>query len=392
MKQRVSYVLLLACVFCGIWALADTPEWIQSEERLVGENSTQYEDTLNRAGKTIWTNFLMEHDSSGFHNYSALAANMDIDVSSKLDVSVFQNEHNADGSHTFTIPSTTDDLTEGTNLFYTDTRVSTNSSVTANTTHRQTTGNPHSTTPADIGAIADSLFLVEHNADGTHTMQTGGVTYWGIESTSHSNTLLSVSQETFTQFEQAELQLSVLAEVTDLAIEEVFVEVETTYSAYTCPKIRFGKTSTNYLFVEHCTNVMTAAYTRYTSTIPLTAAQQGRMVEYAVKVDEGTGITFYMDGVADTLSISTTMDKSGSGTDVLRLYKGFSGVAGPVKIGNAAVWPDGWKGISRGGESFPFAVFLLPLSEGEGSSLSDAVGGLALTLNAGAWVEIPGPY
>ena len=48
-------------------------------------------------------------------------------------------------------PSTTDDLAEGvTNLYYTEARVSANASVTANTNHRNTTGNPHSASTSDI--------------------------------------------------------------------------------------------------------------------------------------------------------------------------------------------------------------------------------------------------
>jgi len=47
----------------------------------------------------------------------------------------------------------TGDLSEGTNLYYTEGRVSANTNVSANTAHRNATGNPHATTPADIGAI-----------------------------------------------------------------------------------------------------------------------------------------------------------------------------------------------------------------------------------------------
>lgn len=45
----------------------------------------------------------------------------------------------------------TDDVSEATNLYYTDVRVSANADVAANTTHRNTTGNPHATTAAQVG-------------------------------------------------------------------------------------------------------------------------------------------------------------------------------------------------------------------------------------------------
>lgn len=48
----------------------------------------------------------------------------------------------------------TDDLTEGSlNLYYTEARVDSNSNVSANTSHRNSTSNPHSVTAAQIGAI-----------------------------------------------------------------------------------------------------------------------------------------------------------------------------------------------------------------------------------------------
>ena len=46
----------------------------------------------------------------------------------------------------------TTDLSEGTNLYYTEARVSANTDVAANTSHRgTTTGNPHSVTKSDVG-------------------------------------------------------------------------------------------------------------------------------------------------------------------------------------------------------------------------------------------------
>lgn len=51
----------------------------------------------------------------------------------------------------------TDDVSEGsTNLYYTEARVSANTDVSANTTHRNTTsGNPHNVTASDVGAITE---------------------------------------------------------------------------------------------------------------------------------------------------------------------------------------------------------------------------------------------
>lgn len=50
------------------------------------------------------------------------------------------------------IPSDTDDITEAGNLYYTEARVTANTSVTANTTHRGLINNPHSVSAAQVGA------------------------------------------------------------------------------------------------------------------------------------------------------------------------------------------------------------------------------------------------
>lgn len=49
---------------------------------------------------------------------------------------------------------TTDQVTEAANLYYTDARVAAQADVAANTAHRSATGNPHSTTAAQVGALA----------------------------------------------------------------------------------------------------------------------------------------------------------------------------------------------------------------------------------------------
>lgn len=64
-------------------------------------------------------------------------------------VNLFYTEGRFDSSFS---GKTTTDLTEGANLYYTEARVSANSDVALNTTHRGLTNNPHSTTAAQVGA------------------------------------------------------------------------------------------------------------------------------------------------------------------------------------------------------------------------------------------------
>lgn len=71
MKKYIIFLSIICLVLVGAFALAETPVWIQTEERLVGENSTQYEDTLNRPVKSVWNTFLVGHDSTGNHTLTA---------------------------------------------------------------------------------------------------------------------------------------------------------------------------------------------------------------------------------------------------------------------------------------------------------------------------------
>lgn len=47
----------------------------------------------------------------------------------------------------------TDDLSEGSNLYFTESRVDNTPSVSSNSAHAQATGNPHNTTASDVGAV-----------------------------------------------------------------------------------------------------------------------------------------------------------------------------------------------------------------------------------------------
>lgn len=64
-------------------------------------------------------------------------------------------------------PFSTTDLSEGTNLYYTEARVSANTDVTANTSHRGSTSNPHSVTKAQVG-----LGNVDNTSDANKPVST----------------------------------------------------------------------------------------------------------------------------------------------------------------------------------------------------------------------------
>jgi len=48
-----------------------TPNWINYDEKAVGENHPSLADVQNRPGKTMHNNMLAEHDADGKHTFSS---------------------------------------------------------------------------------------------------------------------------------------------------------------------------------------------------------------------------------------------------------------------------------------------------------------------------------
>lgn len=88
-KWMLAAVWLVCIVFPVVMALGI--DWIQSNERVVGEGHPTYTDVVNRPMKQIWGVYTSEHATTGVHKtpYTPL--------------STFQTAHNADGSHQFNI-------------------------------------------------------------------------------------------------------------------------------------------------------------------------------------------------------------------------------------------------------------------------------------------------
>jgi len=69
MKRYAIIVTTLSVAVFGLALMlwAAEPDWINYDERVVGENSPLYDDVVNRPGKTIWANFLIGHNTDGTH-------------------------------------------------------------------------------------------------------------------------------------------------------------------------------------------------------------------------------------------------------------------------------------------------------------------------------------
>lgn len=269
-------------------------------------------------------------------------------------------------------------------------------------------------TAFDVGASASSgtveLDFAGDNAFrydvGTTTIQFWNGSVWqdigsgsgsgfALTSTDHTNTFLTNTKEgQYTQFDSTTLQMSFFAKFNDLATAENFLhrgEIE-----YSCTLQRFGKNVSNQLVYEQGTTIDTVCVsTTYTSTAVLTAAHQSRWVEYGVQVNEAGNITFYVDGVAwDTQAMTSAMATQSATWEVLALYEGWEGSGGAVKIGNTITWPTtGWKGIDTEMNTFPYAVFVLPLTEEGETIVTDTVGSEPLSKDADVtWETVRGGF
>lgn len=96
-------------------------------------------------------------------------------------------------SHTGNL--STDDVTEGANLYYTEGRVSANADVAANTTHRGSTTNPHATdignlgtgTLAELNAKVTDATLDDSGDSRTPTAHAGTHEDGGVDAVPHQN-------------------------------------------------------------------------------------------------------------------------------------------------------------------------------------------------------------
>ena len=57
-----------------------TPNWINYNEKVVGENHGSLTDVANRPGKTLHTNALAEHDLDGKHTFASLSVEDEAEI------------------------------------------------------------------------------------------------------------------------------------------------------------------------------------------------------------------------------------------------------------------------------------------------------------------------
>lgn len=113
----------------------------------------------------------MESNSNGFQSLMGLSTlNVDESVIESITVT-----DTIDLTSATIVGIDTDDVAEGTNLYYTEGRVSSNTNVSANTTHRGiVTGNPHNVVPNDLGITDVGSGVIVSSAERTQISTNAG--------------------------------------------------------------------------------------------------------------------------------------------------------------------------------------------------------------------------
>jgi hypothetical protein len=130
----------------GGFTLITTPTGVTDHGALTGlgdDDHTQYLNTARH--NTAFDSRLATKDTD---DVSEGATNLYHTTARASAAAPVQSVNGATGSVTLD----TDDISEGTNLYYTEARVNSNTNVAANTTHRGQTNNPHGTDIGNLGA------------------------------------------------------------------------------------------------------------------------------------------------------------------------------------------------------------------------------------------------
>ena len=224
-----------------------------------------------------------------------------------------------------------------------------------------------------------------HSGGGGGTVIASG--NYALQSAAHGNAMATYTGEMLNQFADETLQITALVNKADTLTAERFFSLYST--EYSVTAFAFGVDSTNHPIITYATDSITTTTITSTRTMPI-----GALTEIAAKLT-ATGIIFYINGEAEAeITRPAFYSAIIYGSGEYRLYEGFKGIGGAVKIGSVSTWPTtGNKGISTDGLLFPGAFLLFPVNEGTGETIGEFAQGWAFTKDIGAtWTQMPGLF
>lgn len=259
----ICIILLIGiALFPVIWAVGI--EWIQSDERVVGEGHALYEDVVNRPAKQIYALFTSEHNEDGTHKPLAYASSdtlnsymltsvYDADADTRADAAGSL----ADDDNFVSVTDVAEHLDDNTIHFYIDDAVVESTSV-------------WSSSRAYNDIMLNVEFAVRGFADGAYiAVATYGPSGW---------------------WENPAFSLYGIVAPTNLGRQESFYRHLTADTSATI--VDFGKNAANQLYMSIGANT-------YVSGVVFTAETIGLPVEVGVACDRSGGLLwFFFNGEA----------------------------------------------------------------------------------------------
>lgn len=403
MKRKdfiLAVAFLIVCALLPVgWAVAI--DWIQYDERAVGENSPLYEDVVNRPAKQIYALYTSEHNPDGTHkplpylssadlNGYMLKSTYDADADNRADTAeVLTDGTNINSAaevrahmNNPAIHRSIDDLGTSSSALWSSLKIS--SALSANAAEHVTIN--------DAATAAGSVWSSSKTETAINTAVAGvNVSEYALRGT--GSTYLAYAtfapQGFFTSNNTFSIYGVVMVDTLDRA-ESFYRHVETEYSTNI---LNFGKTSDNKLQV-------TLGENTYTSGVVWTADTIGVPVEVGVICDKaGTAFWFMFNGETFASQTATYTFPSINGNEVHSIGDGLDGDVFVWHVTKGLLFAASTKHspIYEGLSQCPYCLVSYDFDDGSGSALTDRYaqhkGGTARDLTvAGTWQSYPRGY
>jgi len=366
----IGFLILCALLPVG-WAVAI--DWIQYDERAVGENSPLYEDVVNRPAKQIYALYTSEHNPDGTHKPLPYASSDDLSgyaTTTQLNSYMLISTYDGDADNR---ADTSEVLSDGTNLI-----------SAAELRAHLNNGGVHFTIN-DTATTTSSVWSSSKTDTAITTAIAGvNVSEYALRGTGSGYLAYATfaPQGFFTGNNTFSIYGVVMVDTLARA-ESFYRHVETEYSTNI---LNFGKTADDKLQV-------TLGENTYTSGVVWTADTIGVPVEVGVICDKaGTALWFMFNGETFASQAATYTFPAINGNEVHSIGDGLDGdvVVWHVTKGLLFAASTKHSPISEGLSQCPYCLASYDFDDGSGATLTDRYaeqkGGTARDLTvAGTW-------
>lgn len=373
----IGFLILCALLPVG-WAVAI--DWIQYDERAVGENSPLYEDVVNRPAKQIYALYTSEHNPDGSHKPLPYISSGDLTgyaTTTQLNSYMLKSTYDGDADNR---ADTAEVLTDGTNI----------NSAAEVRAHLNNAGvhfalNDTSTSTSSVWSSSKTNTAINTAVSGVnvseYALRGTGSTYLAYATFAPQG--FFTGNNTFSIY--GVVMVDTLARA-----ESFYRHVETEYSTNI---LNFGKTSDNKLQVTLGANT-------YTSNIVWTADTIGVPVEVGVICDKsGNALWFMFNGETFASQTVSYTFPAIPQNEVHSIGDGLDGDVFVWHVTKGLLFAASTKHspMTEGLSQCPYCLVSYDFDDGSGETLADRYaqqkGGTARNLTvAGTWQSYPRGY